>query len=388
MVKVIVRTGCWVGLVVVLATSGRAGWWRLLEEDFSVDPAVAWHYTGATNGSGQPLLRYDAAQQSIAGEWDQSRGYNGAGDPQSITPSVLSRPLGRVLTERDTFRLGASLRIQSGSVPDTMEFFQIACFGLYNLSTWGDDRAQSDNYSGNTTLVRDANDLLEFDYFINNDSFGFNPFVQGTLIGAMPEGAYDNTPYFVTGSGGDPLFHDTDMGAGHYLPAETNLYVELVYYGAATGQVARRVFCGVYTEPARTNLLTVNGVPMYYWTQPASSQVTFRLSHAAMVNWPSVNFTVLFGGSTPDGAGLGSYDDLYVDLYLEPARLIAMDRQPGGPVLGFATTPGRSYAVRESTNLPAGAWATAAVVVADAETMSWTNASSAGVGAFIIEELP
>lgn len=382
----------WVAVAIGLgvATTVWAGWWRVLEEDFASDPAGRWTYVGVTNGSGQPLFRYEAGDQRVHGEWDQGRVYAGGQDPEVILPSRLSRPLDRMLTDADTFRVGATVRIAAGTVPDTTEFFQIANFGLYNLEAevWGADRGQSDNYSGNAQLVRDANSLVEFNYFINNRSFGFNPFIQATLIAEMPAAEFDNTAYFVTGGSGDALFHNTDMGADTYLPFDVNLYVEFVYHGAATGQIARRVYCGIYTEPERTNLLTVGGVPMYYWTRPADSQQVFRVTHAALLNWPSVNYTVLFGGSTPDGAGQGSYDDVYVDLEVAPTHVVSVGAQLAKPRLQFVTEPGRSYAVLEAVDLTAGTWSTVAVVNAEAEFTAWTNEGASAIGLYRIEEQP
>jgi len=378
------------GVVAVLGlamgTTAQAGWWRLLEDDFATDASNRWAYAGVTNGSGLAMFRYDAAHACIAADWSQAHYFAGAGDPHVILPSRLGRPLVRVLTDRDTFRMGATVRVAAGSIPDTTEFFQIANLGLYNLepASWGVDRGQSDNYSGNSTLVRDAHNLVEFNYFINNKSFGFNPFIQGTLITEMPAGEVDSTAYFVTGTGADPFFHDTDMGSDTYLPAETNLYVEFTYHGGTTGAASRRVHAAIYTEPERTNLLTVGGVPMFYWTQPAPAGSTFRLSHAALMNWPSVNFTVLFGGATPDGAGAGAYDDVYVDVFVTPGELLVAS----GEVMTVAVAPGRSYAVMASVDIAGGTWATVEVVTASADVLTWTNATGPASGIFQVEELP
>lgn len=371
----------------VVAQSAPAAWLNLVADDFSATP-TNWTYVGVSNVANQALFRHDAVNGRIAAEWDQSNAYNGAPDPQVIVPSRFSRPLPRPLTDRDSFRMGATLRIDAGSIPDTLEFFQVGNFGLYNFEadSWGADRGLSDNYSTNATLMRDANNLIEFNYFINNKSFdSFDPFIQSTLITAMPSNELDSGGYFVTGGSGDPLFHDTDMGADTYLPAGTNLYVEFVYHGAATGTLARRVYCGIYTDAARTNLLTVNGVEMYYWTRPAPTDAAFRVTHAAMMNWPSVNFTVLFGGSTPDGAGAGAYDDVYVDLFIAPAQLFAM--RPG-PALDFGATIGRGYAVRETADLASGSWSTVVVIQATTEFVAWTNGAATGTRFYSIEELP
>ncbi|HEY8240132.1 MAG TPA: hypothetical protein VIH35_01735, partial [Kiritimatiellia bacterium] len=148
------------------AIESRAAWVRIFEDDFSSN---AWTYAGVSNSLGQALIRYDAGQQRIDAEWAQGNLYNGATDPNVIVNSRVSRTLGRTLTDDDTFRFGATLRIAAGSIPDTLEFYQIASFGLYNLDPGivGADRVQSDNFSGNSSLVRDCNDLIEFNYFIN-----------------------------------------------------------------------------------------------------------------------------------------------------------------------------------------------------------------------------
>jgi len=371
-------------LLLAAAPSVRAAvssvWFRVLEEDFASDPSPLWSYIGVTNASGLPLLRHDIATQRLHVEWDQANYFAASGDPYLISNSVFSAPLGRALTDDDTFRFGATLRVAPGTIPDTTEFYQIACFGLYGAppELARADRAQSDNFSGNAALIRDASNLMEFNYFINNESFGFNPYIQGTLIGAMPEAELTNTSYFVTGGGADPLFHNTDMGAGNYLPTDTNLFVEVTYFGAATGVMARRVYTAIYTEAERTNLLSVNGVPLYYWTQPATGR-TFRLDYAAFLNYASINFTVFYGGSTPDGAGAGSFDDLYVDLEVAEGDLSLAAPAADGHVFWWASTPGQSYSVVGTTNLHSGAWTTVAVVQAASERTGYTNDLAGGM---------
>jgi hypothetical protein len=350
-----------------------AAWVRVFEDEFSSN---TWAYAGVSNGLGQALFRHDAGQQRIDAQWDQGNYYNGAPDPQVMVNSRLSRPIGRTLTDRDTFRFGATLRMAAGSIPDTFEFYQIASFGLYNLDpeTRGEDRIQSDNFSGNTTLVRDCNDLVEFNYFINNESFGFNPFVQGVAVARVPAGEADATGYFITGTGSDPFFHDTDMGADTYLPSDTNLYIEVVYYGRATNSLARRTFMGIYTDAAKTNLLTVNGVSMFYWTQPAPLNRTFDVSDFGFVNCAGVNFTVMFGGSTPNGAGTGTYDDVYVDLYRELGETHQASADPAsGFTLTWVSEPGTNYYIVSSTNLVAGSWSTDAIVQASGSLTTWTG---------------
>ena len=384
------RRGVLLSLILITCTA-QASWWRVAEDDFATDPADRWSYAGATNELGQPLLRYEAAFQRLGAEWDQGNQF-ALGDPYQIVNSRLARPLGRTLTDRDTFRFGATLQIKPGTITNTLEFYQLACFGLYNLdpAASGADRNQSDNFSGNTTLVRDANDLIEFNYFINNDSFGFNPFVQGLLITRMPTNETDNTSYIVTGAGSDPFFHNTDMGVNNYLPAATNLYVEVTYLGGATGTLARRVYTAVYTNAARTALLEVNGVPQYYWTQPAPTNRTFAVDHLAFFNYASVNYTVLFGGNTPDGAGAGSFDDLYVDVDLPETTAATMHAGPAGLVSTWASAAGRTYTLLTASDPAAGNWSTAAVLTAQADFLTLTNLPAAprAVWALRAEPMP
>ncbi|MFH0908630.1 MAG: hypothetical protein V1929_07700 [bacterium] len=370
------------GVMVFMAHRSEAVWVPVLADDFSTN---GWSYAGVSNGLGQALLRYDAGQQRVLAEWNQGNHFDGSGDPQVINNSRLTIPLGRTLTDEDSFRFGATLKITAGSIPNTLEFYQLAIFGLYNLApdVIGADRLQSDNYSGNTTLVRDANNLIEFNYFINNESYGFNPFVQGIAITRMPTGEVDSTAYFVTGTGSDPFFHDTDMGAWNYLPTDSNLYVEVMYFGRATNSYARRVFMGIYTDPTRTNLLTVNGVQMFYWTKAVPADRTFDVDTFAFFNYAGVNFTVLYGGNTPNGAGAGSFDDVYVELYRELRELHAATLDASsGMVLTWATEPGTNYFVLATTNLLTGPWTTTCVLQATGPLATFTNSLTGSQGIY------
>ena len=373
----------------LLSSAAQASWWRIAEDAFDTDPTNRWTYSGSTNELGQPLLRYEAAFQRLGAEWDQGNQF-ALGDPYAIVNSRLARPLGRTLTDRDTFRFGATLQIKPGTITNTLEFYQLACFGLYNLdpAVAGADRNQSDNFSGNSALVRDANNLIEFNYFINNDSFGFNPFVQGLLITRMPTNETDSTSHFVTGAGTDPFFHNTDMGVNHYLPAATNLYVEVTYLGGATGTLARRVYSAIYTNAARTDLLVVNGVPQYYWTQPAPINQTFDVTDIAFFNYASVNYTVLFGGNTPDGAGAGSFDDLYVDVDLPETTAATMQPDPTGLVSTWASVAGRTYTLLTASDPAAGNWTTAAVITAQADFLTLTNLPAAARAVWALRAEP
>jgi hypothetical protein len=352
-----------------------AAWLRILSDSFDSASSNAWTYAGVSNATGQALFRVDAGTGVVRGEWDQGNSFDGTGDPYVIGNSRLSRPLPRTLDDRRTFRFGATLRIAPSTIPNTLEFYQIANFGLYRLSPAiaGDDRVQSDNFSGNTSLVRDANDLVEFNYFINNDSFSWNPYIQGVAIGRMPADEVDSTAYFVTGASDDPMFHNTDMGVDHYLPEGVDLYVEVVYHGADTNEWARRVYAAIYTDAAHTNLLTVNGVPMYYWTKPAPSNRGFDVDEFAFFNYAGINWTTFYGGSTPDGAGAGSFDNIYVDLYLSPGEIFESREAEGQALIRWASTPGSNYAVVASADLLSGLWQTDAVVTAAGEFTGYTG---------------
>ena len=293
----------------LVLTAGQAlagpSWQTILTEDFS-GRLTDWTYAGVTNGGGQNLIRPDGAG-GLRAEWDQANGFNGAGDPYGITPSSYSRSLGKTLTDSDTFKFGAKLNITS--VVDTTEFFQAANFGLYSLADMGADRTMSDNWSGNSTLVKDASDFVEFNYFINNNSFGFNPNTQAT-IGAHITGLDGD---YITGSGtvGDSLWHSTDMGADNWLPTAQDLFVEVTYDAAS-----RRAHSAIYTDSARTTLLSVNSVEQYYWTLAMDAGDHFSLTDVAFYNYVGSNW----GGA--NGSGLGTFDDLYVAEYVpEPATV-------------------------------------------------------------------
>jgi hypothetical protein len=311
------------------------------------------------------LFHLDAHAGNVSAEWDQSNNYRGwPNDPEVITPSRFSRPLNRVLTDRDTFRFGVTMQITPGSVPDTTEFYQIANFGLYDLSQMGPDRLMNDNFSGNTVIVKDGSDFVEFNYFINNNSWGFNANIQPT-IGTHITG-FDGD--YIVGSTLDAGFwHNTDMGADHWLPEGTNLYIEIVYYGGATNAFARRTYGAVYTEPGRTNLLTVNGVAMYYWTLPVPTTKTFCVSDFAFFNHVGANW----GGVS--GAGAGTYDDVYAERYVEPGVIFSNALQSGLFVTTWAAVSGQTYVLEHCTNLGAGVWETNAVIQAAGETLTFTN---------------
>jgi len=284
------------------APSAYAAFIPILTEDF--ETPSGWTYSGPTNSSGDPL--FQAIGGRLFAEWDQQNHFDGSGDPYVIAPALYRKPLSLTLTDADTFRV--SVLLELGGVTDTTEFFQIANFGLYNVALHGADRAMSDNWSGNTTLVKDGSDFVEFNYFINNKSFGFNPSISA-VIGAHIAGV---TGDYTTGSGADPFFNNTDMGPDHWLPGETDLYVRLTYYGAAGDATRRRAHVGIYTDAGFTTLLVVNGATMSYWTQPLPESKGFTLTDVAFYNYPGANW-----GGTP-GAGYGLFDDLTVEVVPEP----------------------------------------------------------------------
>jgi hypothetical protein len=288
-------------------------WTTILSENFNTDPSANWSYSGRQNATSQNLIRWNAASGNLLAEWDQSNHYKDWGgtsplDPFEIEPSSYRRPLSQTLSDTDTFKFGAALQVNS--VVNTKEFYQVANFGLYNLSNMGADRTMSDNFSGNSNLVKDGSDFVEFNYFIQNESFGWNPMTQCT-IGAHIDALGGN--YFV-GSNTDAMFHGTDMGASNWLPTATDLYLEVVYYADT-----RRAYSAIYTDSARTALLSVNGVQQYYWTIPLPTGEHFTLTDAAFWNYVGANW----GGA--NGSGSGMFDEFYVSLYVpEPATMTVL----------------------------------------------------------------
>lgn len=357
------------------ALTASAYWHNLLTDDFSA--ATPWVYAGATNASAQPLFRLNTSAGVVEAEWDQSNAFNGGTDPYTIVPSRLARDLPRVLTDRDTFRFGATLRIEPGSVSDTSEFHQIANFGLYNLAFMGDDRSMADNYSFAmgwvSQAVKDGSDFVEFNYWIGNDPdsmWGAYYRSAEATVGAHIEGLEGDYNFAWT-TGSDPLKHDTQM-LGGWLPEDTNLYIELVYHGAATGAVARRVYMAVYTEPERTNILTVNGVAMYYWTPPQPADKTFTLAQFAFQNYVSPNY----GDS--NAVGRGTFDNVYVDLHVAEGAFFAQQSSPGQHAVSVGAVSGAVYRIETCTDLFAGNWTLHSEIAADGDTLTFTNQPDGG----------
>ena len=351
----------------------RAEWQNLWTDDFSAPPA-AWTYTGVLNATNAELFRYDAANQRIAAEWDQSNFFDGVSDPYIISNSWFSRPLPQPLTHRHSFRLRATLRIAAGSIPDTTEFYQIANIGLYGLTNNGPDRTLSDDWSGNTTLLKNASDAVEFSYFINQ-GFG-GPTIPGNIAGHVTN---DLDFVYVTGNFADTgWFNATTMGDGNYLPTDTDLHLELAYFGDV-GVARRRLFVALYTDAARTNLVEVNGVPMYYWTQPLPDGESFELTHAALVNYAAANW----GGA--NGAGSGAWDDVAVDLF--DGQLLHNPIDGGDVVLAWTAVSGATYAVVSTPDLMAGPFTTQALVAAAGGFAAWTNAPSASTKFWFVKPM-
>ena len=353
-------------LAALAVPAAHASWWNLITEDFGAAAASRWHYVGVSNATDQALFRVDEDAGVVNAEWDQANTF-AYGDPYVIRNSVLYRALPRVLRDTDTFRIGATLRIEAGSIPDTGEFWQLANLGLYNLVEMGPDRTLSDDWPQppNATLLRNGSDFVEFNYWINNTDTVWGAFAPN--IGAVAGGHVTNNTdmLYTTGNNGDgDFYHNTDMGLGNYLPEATDLFIELTYHGATTGALARRVYAAIYTDAARTTLLEVNGVPMYYWTQPVPATDRFTLTEVAFFNYAGENW----GGA--NGEGAGTWDDLYVD-WAVGAGGIAHGAMAGGvPQITWAANPGEAYAVLVCSNLASGAWATQQVVTATGDFVS------------------
>jgi hypothetical protein len=343
----------------------------LVEEDFDAGDA-GWQYEGGTNKDGLALFRRNAGAGNVDAEWDQSNLFDGGGDPYMIEPSRYSRPLGRAVTDQDTFRVRATLRLTPGTVPDTTEFYPIAAFGLYNAGTMGADRMMDDSYPWKPpySKVKDGCDFVDFNYLVNNKLGPHNATIAST-IGAHIEGVDGD---YTAGAAADRwFFHDTDMGADHRLPEGTNLYVELVYFGWATNGLARRAYSCLYSDAARKSVLRVNGAPMCYWTRPLPAGRTFAVTDFAFYNYAAANA----GGA--NGAGAGTWDDVSVELL--PSRILKAGATADGFVMEWTSMPGRTYRVLMSADLKESAWATNATVTAGGYVTCHTNGMGAG-GAF------
>jgi hypothetical protein len=358
------------GMVMGWACESGAYWHRILEDNFSITNSSAWSYGGASNSSGHTLFRPDPAAQNVHAEWDQVNSIETNGDPYVIVPSRFSRPLGRTLTDQDTFRVGATLVLTPGSVNDTDQGFEIANFGLYNLAETGPDRCSADWDSTNTVRVKDAGDYVEFNYFVGNSWSG--PNVCAAIGRHCATSFEDNFPAWYDPY--DPQWPRNYCGVDNWLPAGTTLYVQVTYYGAATNAMSRRAYAAIYTEPARTNLLVVNSSTMEWWTPSNAAGARFTVTDMAFFNY--VNKTTsdpIFGPFGPAVRGTGTWDDVYVDVGVDAGECFAGAAAGNGHMLSWGAVSGVTYSVLAGTNLVSGGWVTAAVLRAEGETVTWTN---------------
>lgn len=292
-------------------------WQTILTEDFNSNPAArGWSFNGVQNTGGQDLLRWNGSS-NLAAQWDEANaigtaqiGYDADWDyyysyTDSVTPSSYSRSLGTTLTDTDTFRFGVTLNLTS--VAQTTEFYQIANFGLYNLANSGNDRTYAT--PSWSDQVRNA---VEFNYFIPEQggwSLGRN--AQPTIFsdnGTLVAGSSTSTEW--------PTAHTASM-----LPLNTDLFVEVTYYGNL-----RRAYATVYTDAAHTQQLVLDGQTIQYWTDALGIGESFSVTDVAMFNWVALDW------GSPAFAE-GSFDNLYVQQAPEPATLATLALSATGMLL-------------------------------------------------------
>jgi len=352
-----------VSLALLAATSAGALWNRVFEDDFSTDPAGRWTYDGVGNATSAPLFRYDAANQRIDAEWSETNALDTVSGSY-ISNSYLFADLGRVLTDRDTFRLRATLRIEPGSIPDTQEFWQLATIGFYNLAESGRDRAFS------SATVKDVSDAVEFNYFIGNAYGG--PSISGFVSAHRDSLDVDFSQDWAYGP-------SATFGIDHWLPTGMPLYVESVYHGAGSSTNARRLYTAIYTNEARTDLLVVNNMPAEEWTSPLAASRGFAVSHVALVNYVATPFMA------PAGEGAGSYDDVVVEEAVAEGRLVGLDGPAAAPVFAWAAVSGDTYRVLSSPTLEPVSWTTVLTVQAQGPTIVVTGAPAGAVEFLTVE---
>ena len=293
--------------VVLLAVSSLASaitWTLILDENFSTPAANGWIYAGPSGVA--PLFAPNAG--AVDAEWSQSKVFESVDydtdldlDPYIIQPASYSLPIGRTLTDNDYFQVGATVTIDS--IVNTTTFYQVANFGLYNMAKTGPDRGMTDYWSGNSTMVKDACDFVEFNYFISNDTQWGGRNIAATM------GAHSDTVdgTYVSGASTDTMWHDAYLGS-NALPVGTKLYTEVTYWGDI-----RRARAAIYTDADRTQLLEINvggvDVAQYYWTQALPAGESFTLTDVALFNYVGEPW-----GTDLPGAGSGSYDDVYVNV--------------------------------------------------------------------------
>ena len=348
----------------ILPSIVRAGHWtNLVSDAFDGSTSAQWSYSGVNNASGDPMFRYDATSGVLRGEWDEANYIDVWADPLVVSNSSMSRSLPRTLNDGDTFRVRVTLQVEPGSVPDTSEFFGIGNVGVYNLTEMGPDRSMTDNWP--TNLVKDGSDFVEFNYWINNNYGGPNI---GAMMGAHLATNIVDGDYW---TGTD--YTQTTLGDHNLLPAGSNLYVELTYFGADSGPFARRCCARIFADALRSKPLVITnsttGLPkaMTYWTQALPVDKHFTATDVAFINYPQGNW----GGV--NGAGRGTFDDLAVDVYDPETDFRGYDADPAGPIVRWVAVSGATYRVMQCSNLIQGAWTTSAVVVAQSPLAAWTN---------------
>lgn len=358
------------GVIVATALAGSASqayWQTVFEEDFSDTGTSTWFYEGVTNEMGEALFRVDSVNGRVGAEWCQTNWFQGGRDPYIIRISHLRHPLGLLFTDRHTFRVGVTLRLTSGSIPETDRGYQVANFGLYNCAEMGPDRTSSDWDSTNSVLVKDGSDYVEFNYFIGNAWSGRS--ICPAIGAHETNSAAANFPTW-WGVSGDPDWPRNYIGT-HALPYETNLYLELTYYGGATNGRARRAYAAVYTEAARTNIMEIEGNTVEWWTPPLDEDSGFTLTDVAFYNYvDNTNYAWVTG---PPARGEGTFDDLYVQRHVDDGEVFDQSATPEGMVVSFGAASGTAYIVQSCPLIRGGIWVTNAVLESSGETLSYTN---------------
>ena len=168
-------------------------------------------------------------------------------------------------------------------------------------------------------------------------------------------------------------------GAGGRLPEETKIFLDLVYYGAATNDTARRGYMALYTDEARTQILQVGTQQMFYWTWPLPADRTFAVTHAGFYNYVNV----VYAGDPVRAAG--TFDDLQVEQGFADAEVASARMSTAGVILEWASETGGTYHVVTSDNLMSGPWTTQAVVQAGSAFTALTNDWSGAVKIWRVE---
>jgi hypothetical protein len=190
-------------------------------ETFADDPLLAGRWQ-MMNGEDASRLTYDAAGHVLLAHYDTG-----------LPTARLVRPLGRTLTQDDTFRARATLTIKSaGFFADPYGFAQIA-FGFLNSADTGVDRA-----GGGPSSY--AFDTVTFDYFPNLSTWA-NQTLCTTVICRPPSAEPIQQNYFDSIS--FPWGAESDLGGEQDLPRDVPLDAEIVYDGF-TNRATLRVLQG------------------------------------------------------------------------------------------------------------------------------------------------